>query len=67
MEVDDERRAAPPTYSEISEFFGPLEQHAEASGTLRAIDALRTAYMAFLAAYASPPVKQVDIQALLLI
>lgn len=53
---------APPPYTELSGYFGPLEQFAESAGNTQAAFALRKAKMAFLEAYAAKPARQTDIR-----
>ena len=57
---------APPPYSDLSEFFGPLEDVAQSAGNSEAGYYLRKAKMSFLAAQAAKPTRQVDIRAFLL-
>ena len=54
---------APPPYSVLSEFFGPLEDVAESAGNSKAGYYLRKAKMLFLAAHAAKPTRQADIRA----
>ena len=53
---------APPPYSELSGFFGPLEQLAQSAGNTDAGHFLRKAKMSFLTAYAAKPVRQADMR-----
>lgn len=54
---------APPSFAELSSFFGPLEQYAESSGIGMVGHFLRKAKMAFFAAHAAKPTRQLDIRA----
>ena len=54
---------APPPYSDLSEFFGPLEDVAQSAGNSEAGYYLRKAKMSFLAAHAAKPTRQADIRA----
>ena len=54
---------APPPYSDLSEFFGPLEDVAQSTGNSEAGYCLRKAKMSFLAAHAAKPTRQADIRA----
>ena len=53
---------APPLYTELSGFFGPLEQVAQSAGNTEAGHFLRKAKMSFLAAHAAKPVRQADMR-----
>ena len=53
---------APPPYSDLSEFFGPLEDVAQSAGNSEAGSYLRKAKMSFLAAHAAKPTRQADIR-----
>ena len=53
---------APPPYTELSGFFGPLEQLAQSAGNTEAGHFLRKANMSFLAAHAAKPVRQADMR-----
>ena len=53
---------APPPYTELSGFYGPLEQLAQSAGNTEATHFLRKAKMSFLAAHAAKPVWQVDMR-----
>ena len=53
---------APPPYTELSGFFGPLEQLAQSAGNTEAGHFLRKAKMSFLAAHAVKPVRQADMR-----
>ena len=52
---------APPPYTELSGFFGLLEQLAQSAGNIEA-GFLRKAKMSFLAAHAAKPVRQADMR-----
>ena len=54
--------ALPPPFSELSSLFGPLEEHAESCGISEAVYHLRKAKMSFIAARASKPAVQTDIE-----
>ena len=54
---------APPPYSDLSEFFCPLEDVAQSAGNSEAGYYLREAKMSFLAAHAAKPTRQADIRA----
>ena len=56
---------APPPYTELSGFFGPLEQLAQSAGNTEVGHFLRKAKMSFLAAHAAKPVRQADMRMLL--
>lgn len=49
-------------FSELSSYFGPLENFAESSGNVEAGNFLRKAKMSFLSAYVSKPARQADIR-----
>ena len=53
---------APPPYTELPVFFGPLEQLAQSAGNTEAGHFLRKAKMSFLAAHAPKPVRQADMR-----
>ena len=53
---------APPPYTELSGFFGPLEQLAQSAGNTEAGHFLRKAKMSFLAAHATKPVRQANMR-----
>ena len=53
---------ASPPYTELSGFFGPLEQLAHSAGNTEAGHFLRKAKMSFLAAHAAKPVRQADMR-----
>ena len=53
-------KKAPPSFAELAEFFGPLEQYAESCGIGDAGHFLRKAKMAFLAAALARPARQLD-------
>ena len=56
------RLMAPPPYSDLSGFFGPLEQFAQAAGNIEAGHFLRKAKMSFLSAHAAKPARQADMR-----
>ena len=56
------RLMAPPPYSDLSGFFGPLEQFAQSAGNTEAGHFLRKAEMSFLAAHAAKPAWQADMR-----
>ena len=51
------RLMAPPPYSDLSGFFGPLEQFAQAAENTEAGHFLREAKMSFLSAHAAKPAR----------
>ena len=51
------RLMAPPLYSDLSGFFGPLELFAQSAGNTEAGHFLRKAKMSFLSAYAAKPAR----------
>ena len=53
---------APPPYTELLGFFGPLEQLAQSAGNTEAGHFLRKAKMSFLAAHMAKPVRQADMR-----
>ena len=53
---------APPPYTELSRFFGSLEQLAQSAGNTEAGHFLRKAKMSFLAAHAAKSVRQADMR-----
>ncbi|CAB1113692.1 unnamed protein product [Ectocarpus sp. CCAP 1310/34] len=55
-------KKAPPSFAELADFFGPLEQYAESCGIGDAGHFLRKAKMAFLAATFARPARQLDIR-----
>ena len=56
------RLMAPPPYSDLSGFFGTLEQFAQAAGNTEAGHFLRKAKMSFLSAHAAKPARQADMK-----
>ena len=56
------RLMAPPPYSDLSGFFGPLEQFAQSAGNTEAGHFLRKAKMSFLSAHAAKPARQADMR-----
>ena len=58
--VGGRRLMAPPPYSNLSGFFGPLEQFAQSAGNTEAGHFLRKAKMSFLSAHAAKPARQAD-------
>ena len=53
---------APPPYSDLSGFFGPLDEFAQSAGTTEAGHFLRKAKMSFLSAHAVKPARQADMR-----
>ena len=52
----------PPSFAELGELFGPLEQYAESCGIGEAGHYLRKAKMVFFAAHSARPARQMDIR-----
>ena len=57
-------KKAPPSFAELAELFGPLEQYAESCGIGEAGHYLRKAKMVFFAAHSARPARQMDITTL---
>ena len=54
-------KKAPPSFAELAEVFGPLEQYAESCGIGEAGHYLRNAKVVFFAAHSAGPARQMDI------
>ena len=52
----------PPSYADLSTFFGPLEHFAQSCGNDEAGNHLRKARMSFIRAFASKPGRQADMR-----
>lgn len=62
-ESGDDDEISPPSHAELSSYFGPLENYAEAYGMREAGYLLRRVKMAFLASKSATPGRQSDIRA----
>ena len=61
--IEDDDEISPPSHAELSFYFGPLENYAEAYGMREAGYLLRRVKMAFLASKSATPGRQSDIRA----
>ena len=52
----------PPSYAELSSFFGPLEHFAQSCGNAEVENLLRRARMSLIRNFASKPGRQADIR-----
>jgi len=59
----DKDKKSPPAFEELVGLFGPLEEYAESCGICGAGHFLRKAKLAFFAAHAAKPARQLDIRA----